>query len=208
MSFHNHRNPLLDISEYYLPLDMKEVFHNTNESALEIGFGDGDFLLETARKNSKLNFIGLEIKRSRFQNAVKRAKKEEAENIKFLHMDAKIALDEVFKPSTFSIVYINFPDPWPKDKHKKHRIINNKFLERLSQIMKTNGVLEIASDHRDYINHILEVFKGIGSYKSVYPPPGYTNTLPDRPETKFETEYRTEGRNIYYLTYLNQREIT
>jgi len=207
MTFQTPRTPLLDVSDYHLPLDMLEVFDNMNEFALEIGFGDGDFLLEMAKENTKMNFIGIEIKRSRFLKAVKRAKKENTANIKFLHMDVEIALDEVFRPASFSIVYINFPDPWPKDRHQKHRIINSRFLERLSQIMKPNGVLEIASDHREYIDHILEVFKATNSFKSIYPPPGYTNTLSDRPETKYETEYRSEGKSIYYLAYLNQREL-
>jgi tRNA (guanine-N7-)-methyltransferase len=196
--------PILDITGYRIPLEMQDVLNNTNELALEIGFGDGDFLIQMAKQRPDLNYIGIEIKRSRFKTAVNSLLKQEINNIKLLHMDATIALDEVFKPRTFIEVYINFPDPWPKDRHKKHRIINNPFLDKLSTIMKPQGFLEIASDHRDYIDHMLTVFNQNSSFKNSFKPPGYTNKLTNRPLTKYEIEYRMGGREIFYLRYENQ----
>jgi tRNA (guanine-N7-)-methyltransferase len=197
-------NPVLDITEYRIPLEMQDVLDNTNELALEIGFGDGDFLIQMAKERPDLNYLGIEIKRNRFKKAVNNVLKQEVNNVKLLHMDATIALDEVFKPSTFIEVYINFPDPWPKDRHKKHRIINNSSLDKLSKIMKPEGLLEIASDHRDYIEHILTVFNENGGFKNSFKSPGYTNTLTNRPLTKYEIEYRMDGREIFYLSYANQ----
>jgi tRNA (guanine-N7-)-methyltransferase len=196
--------PILDITDYHIPLEMQDVLNNTNELALEIGFGDGDFLIQMAKERPDLNYIGIEIKRSRFKTAVNNLLKQEIRNVKLLHMDATIALDEVFKPSTFIEAYINFPDPWPKDRHKKHRIINNPFLDKLSTIMKPQGFLEIASDHRDYIDHMLTVFNQNSSFKNSFKPPGYTNKLTNRPLTKYEIEYRMGGREIFYLRYENQ----
>ena len=196
--------PTLDITEYHIPLEMQDVLNNTNESALEIGFGDGDFLIQMAKERPDLNYIGIEIKRSRFKRTVNNLLKQKINNVKLLHMDATIALDEVFKPSTFIEVYINFPDPWPKDRHKKHRIINNFFLEKLSTIMKPRGSLEIASDHRDYIEHMLMLFNQNSRFKNSFKSPGYVNKLTNRPLTKYEIEYRMGGREIFYLRYLNQ----
>lgn len=196
--------PILDITEYRIPLEMQDVLNNTNELALEIGFGDGDFLIQMAKERPDLNYIGIEIKRSRFKTAVNNLLKQEISNVKLLHMDAPIALDEVFKPSTFIEAYINFPDPWPKDRHKKHRIINNPFLDKLSIIMKPRGLLEIASDHRDYIEDMLTVFNQNSRFKNSFKSPGYTNKLTNRPLTKYEIEYRMGGREIFYLRYANQ----
>src|SRR3990172_11394221 len=126
---------ILDVTEYYLPIDLSQVFGHNKDSALEIGFGDGSLLIETAKNYTDWNFIGIEIKVKRFRKAVKRAEGENITNLKFLLMDVKIAVDEVFCPNAFSKVYINFPDPWPKERHKKHRIINTHFLEKLSRIM-------------------------------------------------------------------------
>ena len=197
----NTLSPILDITEYYLPLDISEVFGNKEEAALEIGFGEGDFLIEMAKRKANLNFIGIEIKRKRYKKAVKKAEREDLQNIRLMHMDAKIAVEEVFSPDTFSEIYINFPDPWPKDRHKKHRIINPVFLGNLANIMKPEAVLEIASDHEEYIFNILETFSETEFFKSKLPPPGYVYNLPNRPPTKFEREFRAEGKEIYYLRF-------
>jgi len=196
-------NPILDISEILIPIDTEELFDNKNKYALEVGFGDGDFLIETAQLRPDTNFIGVEIKKKRFNKAVKKARRGKVPNIKFLHMDANIASTEVFKPDTFNEIYINFPDPWPKDKHEKNRILNTEFLMKLSVILIQKGHLEIASDHKSYIQETLDTFKQLPLFINSYAGPGYRNELQERIETKFEKEFREEGRKIYYLMFTN-----
>ncbi len=198
-------NPILDISEVFIPIDTEELFGNRNNCALEVGFGDGDFLIETAGLRPDTNFIGIEIKKKRFNKAVKRTRRGKVPNVKFLHMDANIALTEVFKPDTFNEIYINFPDPWPKDKHEKNRILNTEFLTKLSGILIQKGRLEIASDHRSYIQETLDTFKQLPQFINSYQGPGYRNKLEERIETKFEKEFREEGREIYYLMFTNSK---
>jgi tRNA (guanine-N7-)-methyltransferase len=195
-------SPALDITEHYLPLDLSQVFSNKGESALEIGFGDGDFLIEMAGRKAEWNFVGIEIKEKRFRKAVKRAESEKIMNVKFLVMDARIALEEVFSPETFREVYINFPDPWPKVRHKKHRIINSDFLEKLSRIMKPKGALEVASDHKEYLSYILDVVDETVTFERAFLPPAYVSSLPDRPQTKYEMEFKKKGKEIYYLRFV------
>lgn len=198
-------NPILDISEHYVPLDLSKLFGNNRDFALEVGFGDGDFLIETAMKNPEKNFLGIEVKIKRFNKAVKKALAQKVENIKFLHMDANIAVEELFHPDSFSVVYINFPDPWPKDRHEKHRIVNREFLEKLSGIMKNDAQLDIASDHKDYVFNALETFKEIKFFTSEYAEPGFVQNIPGRPQTRYEREFRKEGREIYYLIFTNNK---
>ncbi len=194
----------LDVTEYYLPFDdLSELFGNKKRTALEVGVGEGDFLIEMSRREKDWNFIGIEIRGKRFRKAVKRSERDNLRNIKFLLMDAKVAIEDVFSSNSFDLVYINFPDPWPKERHRKHRLITPKFLARISNIMKPLAALEIASDHEDYLSHILEVFQNIEGFKNELPAPGYVNNLPDRPMTKYETEFRHEGRDIYYLRFIN-----
>lgn len=197
------KNPILDISDIYIPIDTRTLFGNSRDCALDIGFGDGDFLLDNALMKPDTNFIGIEIKKKRFNKAVKKALRVKAGNVKFLHMDANIASSEVFNPDTFTEAYINFPDPWPKDRHEKNRILNADFLDRLSRVLIPGGKLEIASDHRDYIEQIIDIFKQTKIFSNNYPEPGYRHELEERIETKFEKEFKEEGRKIYYLMFTN-----
>lgn len=196
-------NPGLDISIHLLPLDLEGVFGNGNDCLLEIGFGDGDFLIENALKNPGRNYLGIEIKKKRFNKAVRKSNRAKAGNVKFIHMDAEIAAEDIFHQGSFATVYINFPDPWPKDRHRKHRVINRGFLKKLSRIMKSGASLEIASDHREYVLTALETMKIIDAFECVYPAPGYVLHVPGRAETRYEREFRAEGREIYYLRYKN-----
>lgn len=198
---------ILDITEYILPLNPTQVFGNQNDNALEIGFGEGDFLIELARKKTDWNFIGIEIKRKRLVKAIKKAERSQLKNIRFLLMDAQIAISEVFSKDSFSEVYINFPDPWPKERHKKHRFINIPFLRRLSLIMKPGSILEIVSDHKEYIDYILEAIQEAKTFRAEFEYPHYITVTPsDRPKTRYELEFRKEGREIYYLRFINEKK--
>src|SRR5574341_12123 len=197
-------SPILDVTEHYLPIDLSQVFGNNKDSALEIGFGEGSFLIESAMNYKDWNFIGIEIKAKRFRKAVKKAEGENVANLKFLLMDVRIAVDEIFCPNAFSKVYINFPDPWPKERHKKHRIINTQFLSNLSRIIKPKGIIELASDHEEYISSILETLEDIGIFKSIFPLPGYVHSIPDRPKTRYELEFMKGDKKIYYLRFIKE----
>jgi tRNA (guanine-N7-)-methyltransferase len=196
-------NPALDISLRILPLDLGDVFGNGNDCLLEIGFGDGDFLIENALGSPGKNYVGIEIKKRRFNKAVKRAGRRKAANVRFIHMDADIALGEIFGPGSFAAAYINFPDPWPKDRHKKHRIINRGFLRKLSRVMKSGAFLEIASDHREYVLNTLDTMRSIKLFEAVFREPGYMSHVPGRTETTYEKEFRAEGREIHYMRFRN-----
>ncbi len=199
---------ILDVTEQILPLDLGVVFGNQNPYVLEIGFGDGEFLVEMAARTPERNFVGIEVKRRRFLRGVKKANRVGLKNIKLLHMEAEIALWEVFGGPQFSVVYINFPDPWPKEKHLKHRIVNREVMGRISELMLPGAVLEIATDHKDYFASSVDVVGSMDCFTNDTPPPGYVNEIPGRPYTKYETGYRAEGREIYYMVLRNVADHT
>ena len=193
--------PELDISLFSLPLNKEEIFGNNNNSALEIGFGEGEFIVEIAENNPDWNYLGIEIKYFRYKKAVRLCIEHNVRNVKLLHFDADLAVEQVFTPDIFDRVYINFPDPWPKDRHKKHRIINNTFLDNLYKLMNTDGILEFTSDHLDYVTHTIEHFENHKKFSNIYGEKGYSGTIKNRPATKFEKEFRDEDRPIYYLAF-------
>ncbi len=192
---------ILDISTHDLPINSHDIFGNFNKTALEIGFGKGEFIIELAAKNKDWNFIGIEIKTYRFKKAVHFACKNNIENLKLLHCDANIAVEQVFEDGTFDNIYINFPDPWPKDRHKKHRVINKVFLERLRALMKKGGIVEFVSDHAEYVSHTIEQFKLNPNFKNISGNETLDIKTDNRPSTKYEKQFIEEKKRIYYLTF-------
>ncbi len=192
---------ILDISTCDLPINSHDIFGNFNKTALEIGFGKGEFIIELATRNRDWNFLGIEIKSYRFKRAVHFSRKENIDNLKLLHCDANIAVEQVFRSGTFDSVYINFPDPWPKDRHKKHRVINRTFLHRLRLIMKKDGIIEFASDHADYVSHIIEQCNLNSNFKNISVNKTSNIKMNDRPVTKYEKQFIKEKKRIYYLTF-------
>ena len=194
-------DPALDVSTHYLPINAFDVFGNYNKTALEIGFGEGEFIVELAKKNIDWNFLGIEIKYYRYKKALRLARREETDNLKLLHFDVNIAFEYVFENDMFDRVYINFPDPWPKDRHKKHRIINEAFLNRLRSLMKDGSSIEFASDHLDYVTHTIEHFKSNPNFTNSLKSESYSTKVKNRPVTKFENQFLKENKRIYYLTF-------
>ena len=201
MNQDNPFNPSLDVSVFKLPLSTEQIFGNSNSSAIEIGFGEGEFLVEIAKDNPGWNYLGIEIKYFRYKKAIALARKENVRNIKFLHFDADLAVEQVLAENSFDMVYINFPDPWPKDRHQKHRIINDRFLENLHRLMKDGSSLEFTSDHLDYVTHTIEHFGRHPKFSNIYGDKGYATEVSGRPRTKFEKEFLEENREIYYLSF-------
>ena len=195
----------IDLSIHHPPLDLETIFNNSNELSLEIGFGEGDFLIQLAKYSSYINFVGLEIKKSRFIKAIRQAHKLKLENIKFIHMDASINLMQIFKKNSLNKVYI-LPDPWPKERHKKHRIINKEFLNQVFEITKKNCYIEIASDHKEYIDSISVLFNDTRAYilKSKLVIFSKSSKLL-RSTTKFEKQFINQRREIYYLSYIKYK---
>lgn len=196
----------IDLSINHPPLNLETIFNNSNELSLEIGFGEGDFLIELAKYSSNINFVGIEIKKNRFRKAIRQAYKLKLQNIKFMHMDASIDLLQIFNKYSFNKIYINFPDPWPKKRHKKHRIINKEFLNQVFEITNKNCYIEIASDHKEYIDSISGLFNGTRAYmlKSKLVIFSKSSKLL-RSTTKFERQFINQRREIYYLSYIKYK---
>lgn len=198
-----YRDYYIDLSVDLPPLNLKTIFNNTHEVSLEIGFGEGDFLIELAMYHPLQNFIGLEIKKNRFKKAISHASSLGLKNIRFMHFDASIDLLQVFEQDIFSQVFINFPDPWPKKRHQKHRIIKNDLLKQLYKITRQCCQIKIATDHKEYSDLILEEFRDTGLYSLNSRLKSFGSySKPQRTITKFERQFIKERREIYYLSYI------
>lgn len=194
-------NPILDITEFELPLDISYLFNNRKKTALEIGFGEGEFITKIGTDFENWNFLGIEIKYGRFKKAVRKIQRAKLENVKLIHIDAEIAVEQIFEVNSFDHIFINFPDPWPKERHKKHRLISRNFITNTWKIMKKNALFEFTSDHSEYIEHTIDSFKMVNNFQKLDDLEDSKHEFANRPLTKFEKEFIEEGRNIKNLTY-------
>jgi tRNA (guanine-N7-)-methyltransferase len=196
-------DPTVDISLFSLPIGKKDIFCNRKPLVLEIGFGEGEFLINAAQCDASRNYFGLEIKRGRFRKAVRAAEKLSLENLKFLHIEAEIALRQVFRERMFDLVLVNFPDPWPKKRHSKHRMFNREFISCLAKVLTKNGRTVIKTDQLSYIEQIVSEFQRSRLFRPVHPPPGFVEARRGETETKFEKHFRETSQEIFSAVFLN-----
>lgn len=134
-----------------------ELFGNDHPLHIEVGMGKGRFIMDQAARNPDINYVGIEMYDSVLLRAVqKRESREELlGNLYFIRMDAR-NLPEVFAPGEVDRIYLNFSDPWPKERHAKRRLTSRQFLERYDRILSKDGRIEFKTDNRDLFVFSLE----------------------------------------------------
>lgn len=139
----------------------KEIFGNDNPVYAEIGMGKGRFLMDMARLHPDRNYIGIEKYSSVLLRAIQKMEEEELTNVRFIRMDAE-EITEVFGKGELDGIFLNFSDPWPKDRHAKRRLPSRQFLARYNEILKADGVLEFKTDNRALFDFALEELEPAG----------------------------------------------
>ena len=133
----------------------KECFGNENPIHIEIGMGKGQFLHTMAKLNPDINYVGIEMYSSVLLRAIQKMEQDGTPNLKFICIDAK-EVAEVFGKGEVDQIYLNFSDPWPKDRHAKRRLPSRQFLQKYDVILKKDGVLEFKTDNRDLFDFAVE----------------------------------------------------
>jgi len=124
----------------------KEIFGNDNEIHIEIGMGKGRFIMDMAALHPNINYVGIEKYSSVLLRAIQKQEELQLPNVIFIRMDAE-DITEVFDESEVGRIYLNFSDPWPKDRHAKRRLPSREFLKRYDKILKKDGVVEFKTDN-------------------------------------------------------------
>lgn len=139
----------------------KELFQNDNPVRIEIGMGKGKFLYTLAAANPDINYIGIEKYSSVLLRAVQKMEEAELPNLKFIRMEAE-ELTEVFDRGEVERIYLNFSDPWPKDRHAGRRLPSARFLERYDTVLAPEGRLEFKTDNRQLFDFAVEELEKAG----------------------------------------------
>lgn len=133
----------------------EDVFKNENPIHIEVGMGKGQFIITMAENNPDINYIGIEKYSSVLVRAIEKQEEKQLPNLFFIRMEAENIAD-VFEKNEVSQIYLNFSDPWPKDRHAKRRLTSVQFLERYEKILKTKGHVIFKTDNRDLFDFSLE----------------------------------------------------
>lgn len=138
-----------------------EVFHNDNPIHIEIGMGKGRFISTLAANNPQVNYVGIEKYSSVLLRAVEKQEELQLPNLMFIRMDAE-SICEVFEEGEVDRIYLNFSDPWPKDRHAKRRLTSRQFFARYDSILKTDGRVEFKTDNKDLFDFSVEEVEAAG----------------------------------------------
>ena len=203
---------LLELQEQQV--DWQEVFGKADLSkpakpsklSLEIGFGSGEVLLHNAAANPQDFFIGIEIYVGGIVQTLKEIKERGLDNIRLIRGDASLAVEHMFAPDSLDAVQILFPDPWPKKRHHKRRLLRQEFLETLLGKLKQEGVLHLATDWQEYAEETLECLTTLEERSKLQnlatDPSGFMSSPQlDRPITRFEKRAGKEKRPTYEFLF-------
>ena len=170
----------------------KELFNNDNPIYLEIGMGKGQFIYQNAKKYKDINFIGIE----RFDSIMAKAilKMEKLDNLILIKYDANL-IDDLFDHEIDKI-YLNFSDPWPKNRHENRRLTSKLFLEKYKNIFKDKERIEVRTDNRDFFLYSVE---SLGDMGYLLNDVSFNYQAPDLIMTEYESKFRGKGANIYHL---------
>ena len=176
-------------------LDLSALFGNSNPVVIEIGSGKGRFLIATATERPDVNLIGIEKSLHYHRVIRERVAKRNLTNVRLINHDAFLVLQKMFPDASVSEMHIYFPDPWPRARQQKRRIIRPAALDEMRRVLVPGGSGIYVTDHREYFEaaapHVEAAFRA----ERRIPGPD------DPPRTNYEAKYRAEGRPIYEIRF-------
>lgn len=186
------------------PVDPTMLFGREARRTLEIGFGSGDALLELAQRHPDEDFLGVEVHRPGVGRLLLNLETAGASNVRLACEDAVEFLGKRLPAASLDAVLIYFPDPWPKKRHHKRRLLQPEFAARLAEKLKTGGRLHFATDWEDYALHALGVLSASPAFDNAAPKGGYMSRPLERPPTRFERRGLKLGHAVFDLVFLRR----
>jgi tRNA (guanine-N7-)-methyltransferase len=189
---HAPGNLVVELRSIVEPLDLAELFPKPQPLEVELGCGDASFLIEYARRHPERNFIGVERLLGRIRKLDRKGCRAGLTNLRGVRIESSYFLQHLLPPRSALALHVYFPDPWPKKKHRKHRLINERFPEIARTALTPGGIVYLRTDDGDYFNQMTEVFRANAEFQKMETPVELAELLTD-----FEREFR--GRGIQTL---------
>lgn len=182
--------------------DFNRMFGGDKKIVLEIGFGMGVSLLKQAQQHLEMEFIGIEVHRPGVAAMFVEILKNQIKNIHLYYHDAVEILEHCIPDQSLNIIQIFFPDPWPKQRHHKRRLIQTDFVKLLHKKLKPKGILHLATDVQDYAQHMMKVITPLSFFSNLVGENQYSPRPDFRPQTKFEQRGFALGNRSFDLRFM------
>ncbi len=182
-------------------LNWQDEFRNSQPIKLEVGFGMGDFLVEMAIRDPNSNFVGVDFSQNGIQKLLIRVNNLNLNNIRVIYGDVRKKIPLLFHDGELDTVYINFPDPWPRKRHFKRRLVKPELVKLMSRKLAPDGHIYIATDSEPYASEMLEYFNSEPLLQNKSPESGIIINRDHLPKTKYEKSFIYAGDKIHYLEY-------
>jgi len=178
------------------PVDWVAAFGREAPLHLEVGFGDGRYTAARAHAAPDHDHVGLEVSGTSVLRALRRLRREGIGNVRILKAPAEIAVRQLFAPASLDSITVNFPDPWPKERHVRHRLLRVSFFRLASTRLRPGGEIRLASDHLDYVEFAREEAARSGVASRIE-----RSAPPEVFETKYALKWRAQGKPLHYQVF-------
>ena len=193
--------PIYGIDFSQTSLDFEKLFGNTNPVNLEIGFGNGESLLQMAMNSPDENFLGVEVHRPGVGKLLNDIEEHQLKNLRIMAHDAVEVLQNMIPTHSLHKVFLFFPDPWHKKRHHKRRIVQTTFAKKIAEKLIEHGQFHMATDWENYAMHMLEILEAMPEFKNIAGKNNFSQKPDYRPTTKFEKRGERLGHGVWDLIF-------
>ena len=191
---------IYDLPSILEQLDLSRLFPVHQPLEVELGSGDGSFLVELAGRHPHRNFIGIERLLGRIRKMERKARRTGLTNLRGIRIESSYFLEYLLPPDSIEALHIYFPDPWPKRKHRRHRLINDRFPQLAHNVLKSTGTVFLRTDDRDYFDQMTSVFSASPLFQSAETPSDLAAL-----STDFEKDFHSRGIHTLRSAYQSRR---
>lgn len=178
-----------------------DFFGNDKPICLEYCSGNGAWVAAKAVEHPNMNWVALEMKFSRVRKIWSKVKNLKLDNLLVICGEGNQVTQKYLADEAISHIYINFPDPWPKRRHAKYRLIQPEFVNQLKRILKKEGILTFVTDDEAYSEWTIKIMSNNSAFESLYPQPFYSENMPDYGTSYFDQLWREKGKKIRYHAF-------
>lgn len=177
------------------------LFGNGNPVCIEYCAGNGDWVVNQAKQHSNLNWVAVEKQFDRVRKIWSKIKNHNLSNLMIVCGEAMTFTHHYVRPTSLEGVYINFPDPWPKKRHQKHRLMSVSFIHELHRVLQPAKRVTFVTDDEEYLSSTVDLFVSHSPFKPVFTLPYFTTEMQGYGTSWFESLWREKGRSIYYSQF-------